>query len=170
MTDLMVCHEKANIEMSARQRRAWGVNMKIVSMDVTDESVLKLFSEHDDYMIDFLGEDRVYYTRFNENEKIEKVWVVFSDHLPAGCIAYRKKAEGTGEVKRLYIKEEYRGKGISRKLLNTLENHAREQGCRTLFLDTRITLEPAVSLYRSYGFSIVFQKGLYIQMEKAISS
>lgn len=140
--------------------------MNISSMRVTDESVLKLFSEHDDFMIDFLGEDKVYYTRYNESENIEKVWVVFSDNLPVGCIAYRKKEEGTGEVKRLYIKKEYRGKGISKELLKTLECYAKEQGCHTLFLDTRVTLEPAVSLYRSHGFSIVYQQGLYIQMEK----
>lgn len=140
--------------------------MNISSMRVTDESVLKLFSEHDDFMIDFLGEDKVYYTRYNESENIEKVWVVFSDNLPIGCIAYRKKEEGTGEVKRLYIKKEYRGKGISKELLKTLECYAKEQGCHTLFLDTRVTLEPAVSLYRSHGFSIVYQQGLYIQMEK----
>lgn len=140
--------------------------MNISSMRVTDESVLKLFSEHDDFMIDFLGEDKVYYTRYNENENIEKVWVVFSDNLPIGCIAYRKKEEGTGEVKRLYIKKEYRGKGISKELLKTLECYAKKQGCHTLFLDTRVTLEPAVSLYRSHGFSIVYQQGLYIQMEK----
>lgn len=142
--------------------------MNISSMRVTDESVLKLFSEHDDFMIDFLGEDKVYYTRYNESENLEKVWVVFSDNLPIGCIAYRKKEEGTGEVKRLYIKKEYRGKGISKELLKTLECYAKEQGCHTLFLDTRVTLEPAVSLYRSHGFSIVYQQGLYIQMEKEL--
>lgn len=144
--------------------------MNISSMGVTDENVLKLFSEHDDFMIDFLGEDKVYYTRYNESENIEKVWVVFSDNLPIGCIAYRKKEEETGEVKRLYIKKEYRGKGISKELLKTLECYAKEQGCHTLFLDTRVTLEPAVSLYRSHGFSIVYRQGLYIQMEKELQS
>lgn len=142
--------------------------MKIVSMEAADERILELFSEHDDYMIGFLGGDQVYYTRYSEKEMIEKVWAAFAGEHPIGCIAYRKKAEGTGEVKRLYIREEYRGRGISRQLLKTLEDHAREQGCRSLFFDTRITLEPAVSLYRSYGFDIVFQQGLYIQMEKVV--
>ena len=142
--------------------------MRIVSMNVTDPSVLQLFSEHDDYMIDFLGEDKWCYTRYNENEKIENVWAVYSDNAPVGCIAYRRKSDEVGEVKRLYIRREYRGNGISKKLLDTVECYAREQGCHTLFLDTRITLEPAVSLYRNVGFSIVFQRGLYIQMEKKL--
>lgn len=142
--------------------------MNIVPMKVTDEYVLQLFSEHDDYMIDFLGDDKWCYTRYNENENIGKVWVAFSGDLPIGCIAYRKKENGIGEVKRLYIKEEHRGKGLSKDLLKTVECYAKEQSCHTLFLDTRITLEPAVSLYRSFGFDIVFQQGLYIQMEKKI--
>ena len=142
--------------------------MNIQSMKITDTTVLELFSLHDDFMIEFLGEDSHYYTRYTENEKIENVWVVYVENLPAGCIAYRTKADGVGEVKRLFIRKEYRGKGISKELLNLLEKHAREQGCTKLFLDTRITLEPAVSLYRSFGFDITFQQGLYVQMRKEL--
>lgn len=142
--------------------------MEILSMNMTDTSVLKLFSEHDDFMIDFLGEDKWCYTRYNENENIGKVWGAYVDNCPIGCVAYREKETGIGEVKRLFIRNEYRGKGISRDLLKTVESYAKEQGCHTLFLDTRITLEPAVSIYRAFGFQIVFQQGLYIQMEKKL--
>lgn len=142
--------------------------MKILPVKTTDADVLALFSEHDDYMIDFLGDDRMYYTRYSEKENLEKVWLVYCGELPAGCVAYRKKAEGTGEVKRMFVRKEYRGRGIAQELLMTVQDHAREQGCHTLFLDTRITLEPAVSLYRSFGFDVVFQQGLYVQMEKKL--
>lgn len=143
--------------------------MNIVPAKITDKNILTLFSEHDDHMIDFLGEDKGCYMRYSENEKIEKAWILYSDGFPAGCIAYRAKDDGAGEVKRLYLKKEYRGRGLSKELLKTVETYAKEQGCRTLFLDTRITLEPAVSLYRVWGFEIVFQQGLYIQMEKKLS-
>lgn len=140
--------------------------MNIQPMKNTDTIVLELFSLHDDFMIEFLGEDSHYYTRYTESEKIENVWVVFEENHPVGCVAYRTKSDGIGEVKRLFVKKEYRGRGISKELLRVLENHAVEQGCTKLFLDTRITLEPAVPLYRSFGFDIVFQQGLYVQMEK----
>lgn len=142
--------------------------MKIVSMDTTDKNILQLFSAHDDYMIEFLGDDSWCYTRYSESENIEKVWGLSIDNHVIGCIAYRKKDDKIGEVKRLFIRKEYRGKGIAKTLLKTVEDYAKEQGCDKLFLDTRITLEPAVSLYRSFGFNIVFQQGLYIQMEKKI--
>lgn len=142
--------------------------MNIVPMSVSDTQVLELFSEHDDYMIDFLGDDKDCYTRYSAAENIEKVWVVFEDNAPIGCVAYRTKTDDTGEVKRLFIRGNHRGKGISKTLLSEVKSYAKTQGCAKLFLDTRITLEPAVSLYRSIGFEITFRQGLYIQMEMKI--
>ena len=142
--------------------------MNIVSMKSADNNAMHLFSLHDDYMMDFLGDDKCFYTRYSENENLENIWVIYSDGSPVGCIAYRKKDDAVGEVKRLYIVNEHCGKGLSKELLKTVERYAKEQGCHTLFLDTRITLEPAVSIYRSLGFNIVFQQGLYIQMEKIL--
>lgn len=143
--------------------------MQVIPAETTDKNVLQLFSEHDDYMIDFLGEDKWCYTRYSEKENIEKVWVAYVDDSPVGCVAYRTKGNGVAEVKRLFVRSEHRGRGLSKALLKIVEDYAKEQGCKKLFLDTRITLEPAVSLYRAFGFDIVFQQGLYIQMEKELA-
>lgn len=142
--------------------------MNIVSMRVSDKQVLELFSEHDDYMIDFLGNDKDCYTRYSTAENIENVWVAYEENMPIGCVAYRTKSDDTGEVKRLFIRSGYRGQGISKAMLSEVKKHAKARGCTKLFLDTRITLEPAVSLYRGFGFEITFQQGLYIQMEMNI--
>lgn len=142
--------------------------MNIVSMKVSDKQIPELFSEHDDYMIDFLGNDKDCYTRYSTAENIENVWVAYEENIPIGCVAYRTKTMDTGEVKRLFIRSGYRGRGISKAMLSEVKNHAKAGGRTKLFLDTRITLEPAVSLYRSFGFEITFQQGLYIQMEMNI--
>ena len=47
--------------------------MKIIPMSVSDERILSLFSEHDDFMLSFLGEDQRYYSRYSESENLEKV-------------------------------------------------------------------------------------------------
>lgn len=145
-----------------------GEGMEIVPVNATEKSLLQLFLKYDDFMIDFLGDDKNLYSRYDENEGIEKAWVVNCEGSPIGCVAFRRKDETVGEVKRLYIEKNYRGRGISKELLKKVEKYAKGQGCETLFLDTRITLEPAVSLYRSYGFEMIFQQDLYIQMEKKI--
>ena len=142
--------------------------MKIIPMNASDTVVLKLFSEHDDFMQDFLGDDRTCYTRYSPDENIEKVWVAYEENAPIGCVAYRRKSKNIGEVKRLFIGEKYRGQGLSKAFLSEIESYAKTEGCSKLFLDTRITLEPAVSLYRSFGFEVTFQQGSYIQMEKVI--
>lgn len=142
--------------------------MKIVQTELTDPELLKLFAEHDAYMMDFLGEDRKYYTPYSENERIGREWIVYVDGCPAGCAAYREKSEGAGELKRVFLRAEYRGRGMSKELVKTVESYARDQGCHTLALDTNCELEPAVPLYRRMGFRVVFQQGRYIQMEKEI--
>ena len=91
--------------------------MDIVPTSVSDTQVLELFSEHDDYMIDFLGNDKNCYTRYSAAENIEKVWVAYLENMPIGCIAYRTKTDDTGEVKRLFIRGSHRGRGISKACL-----------------------------------------------------
>lgn len=142
--------------------------MKITLTDVSNADVIQLFSEYDDFIIDFLGDDKVYYTRYNSNEHIDMVWVAYCDDMPLGCVAFRKKTLEIGEVKRMFVKGEYRGRGISKCLLSIVEKHAKEQNCNALYLDTRITLKPAVFLYRNFGFVETFREGLYVQMEKKL--
>lgn len=142
--------------------------MKIAFLDVISKEVTQLFSEQDDFMIDFLGDDSVYYTRYSKNENIKNVWVAYFDDLPIGCVAYRKKSTDVGEVKRMFIKNEYRGHGISKSLLDMVEQHAKQCGDHTLHLSTRITLEPAITLYRHSGFFETFRNGLYVEMEKKL--
>ena len=142
--------------------------VRIERRSADDEEILGLFSLHDDFMIGFLGEDRVYYSRYGEHEKLEAVWAAVLNGQTIGCVAYRTKETSVGEVKRVFVRNEFRGRGIAGKLMDVIEKHAREQNCEKLFLDTRITLEPAVSMYRKQGFEEVFRAGLYIQMEKKL--
>lgn len=48
------------------------------------------FSEQDDFMIDFLGDDSVYYTRFSKNENINNIWVTYTDDLPSDVLLIAK--------------------------------------------------------------------------------
>jgi GNAT superfamily N-acetyltransferase len=70
----------------------------------------------------------------------------------AGLTCMRRIRESIGEIKRMYVRPEFRGKGIGRALLERLVDEAREIGYPRIRLDSARFMEEAHSLYRSTGF------------------
>jgi ribosomal protein S18 acetylase RimI-like enzyme len=79
--------------------------------------------------------------------------VVFDDDdTPAGCGGVRMLAADRGEIKHLWLRDAFRGRGWGRTLLTELEVRATGLGARIVVLDTNASLEAAQSLYRSSGY------------------
>ncbi len=81
-----------------------------------------------------------------------RLYLLRCDGDAAGCIALRRIDEKSCELKRLYIKPAYRGRGISKKLVQLVISDAKEIGYQFILLDTLPFLKSAIKLYRSAGF------------------
>lgn len=68
----------------------------------------------------------------------------------------------TGELKRMYVRPAYRGRGVARQLLAALEELALRQGHRTVCLETGSYLPAAIGLYRSCGYQPIPVYGEYV--------
>lgn len=81
-----------------------------------------------------------------------RLYLAFIDEKLAGCIALRPFQEGMCEMKRLYVRPEFRGQYLGLLLAKEIIAEAREIGYHQMVLDTLDTMTAAQKLYRSLGF------------------
>ena len=81
-----------------------------------------------------------------------RLLLALNDGQPAGCVALRAIDETTCEMKRLYVKPQFRGLGLGTSLAERVIHEALKVGYRKMLLDTLPTMTQARKLYAQLGF------------------
>lgn len=116
----------------------------------------KLFNEYSDslpFKLDFQGFEKELELIHGKYAHPEGALILcLSDEKPVGCVGVRKISDGIAELKRLYVKPEYRALKIGGKLMELALDEARQLGYDVIRLDTVTEMQAAIRLYKKLGF------------------
>ena len=98
------------------------------------------------------GEDRARHVPLNNLlTDVHDVFIAYGGGRPVGCAGFKAHSRETAEVKRVFVREDCRGRGIARGPMLALKRLAYERGYSRLILETARELSGTVGLFRSLG-------------------
>ena len=108
------------------------------------------------------------YNGLNVIPFIDTVVIVKDNNFSIGCGCIKKYNDYTVEIKRMYVRREYRSQGIGKKILLELEKWAKELDYSKAILQTGSKHIEAIGLYNSYGYNRIDNYGQYIGTSDSI--
>ena len=103
----------------------------------------------------------------NKTDFIKNVVVAYANSAPVGCGSF-KTFEGQAEIKRMFVNQSYRGKGIAKSILSELENWAKELKFTHTVLETGHNQIEAIALYKKTGYRLIPNYGPYMNLPDSI--
>ena len=88
-------------------------------------------------------------------------FLVRDNGTPVGCGGIQLFGTDYGELKRMYVRPQFRGLGFAKLMLDHLADYARSRGVRLLRLETGIHQHAAIGLYERAGFQSIPPFGEY---------
>jgi len=88
-------------------------------------------------------------------------FILRDNGVPAGCGGIKLFGTDYGEIKRMYIRPQFRGLGFAKLMLDHLADYARSRGVALLRLETGIYQHAAIALYERAGFQSIPPFGEY---------
>ena len=144
------------------------MNVKYEYFSTVTTDFEDLSNEFNREFMEKFGKAQEKYQKYNLLDNIKDVIICYIDEKPIGCVSIRFYYNDVYELKRMFIKAEYRGLGISKTMLEKIENKAKEKKVKKIILETGSHLEKAIRLYRKSGYQVILNYGDYANIPESI--
>jgi putative acetyltransferase len=142
------------------------MNLIRTNSDYSDFQSLVVLLDRDLKIRD--GNEHKFYAQYNKIDAIKNVVVAFVENEAVGCGAFKPFSDDTVEIKRMFVKPEFRGRRIAQNILVELETWAAELNYSGFVLETGLKQPEAIRLYERSGYQKIPNYGQYIGVENSL--
>lgn len=108
------------------------------------------------------------YKQYNLLDEIQEAIVVYDGRKAIGGGAIRRYDDETAELKRIFVRPEYQGRGVGTKLVSLLLEWAGELGYQRIILETGELLAESCAVYQKLGFQVIPNYAPYVNMPESL--
>lgn len=134
----------------------------------TDSAFVALTMKLDEELGERYGALMDFFGAYNRSSDVTTALVARYGGEPVGCGCFKPFAEGTVKIKRMFVRQDMRGRGIARAILGALENWARELGNSTVVIETGVLQPEAIRLYEAAGYERTANYEPYIGVKESV--
>lgn len=142
--------------------------METIFTDEKDERFLKLVEELDQGYYERIGDDLEKYKEYNEFKNPHFVILLLDSEKPIACASYRVCEKDSVEFKRVYVKKNYRKKGIAYDLMKKLEKNVTDENFKYSYIVTGKNNYAAINLYKKLNYKQIPKFGQFKDDEDVV--
>lgn len=114
------------------------------------------------------GDEHSFYDQFNKIVDIKYVVLIYENDIAIGCGAIKFYNSTTMELKRMFVIEMQREKGVASIILKELEGWIKELGFTHCILETGVNQPEAISLYKKNNYTLITNYGQYTNAANSV--
>lgn len=142
--------------------------LKLVRTDSDNNDFKPLVKELDAYLKITDGDEHDFYNQFNNIDALKHTVVAYYKGKAVACGAFKTFNNSSVEIKRMFTLPNFRQTGIAKKVLQELEQWAKELGFESSILETGKRQIEAVNFYKKNNYTQVSNYGQYVNMENSL--
>ncbi len=143
-------------------------HVKTIKTTSKNPDFIKLINALDESLWETYPELKADYWGNNSIEFNPNVVLVYHNEEAVACCCFKKYDQNTIEVKRMFVSQVMRGKGIAQQMLQELESWAKDLGYTISVLETLFKQTAAIQMYQNEGYSIIPNYPPYEGLENSI--